>query len=121
MGKKNIIFWGFQKNIENFYNKADVFFAPLFAGNGLKVKIVNAIMNGLPVITTPIGAEGFGRLKNKYLFICKNKMDYIDSLTTIVNNKSKTKEMVLSAQKHIKNTMNLDVISKQLEKIYNSP
>ncbi len=37
---------------------ADVFVVPLFSGGGMRVKIVDAWLWGLPVVSTPIGAEG---------------------------------------------------------------
>ena len=115
---ESIKFFGFQKNIGDFYLNSDVFIAPLYAGNGLKVKIVNALLNGLPVITTPIGAEGFGKLKDNYMFICNSKIDFINSIKTVNNNKRKTDEMVTSGQQYIENTMNMNSIIKKLEKIY---
>jgi hypothetical protein len=35
-----------------------VLLAPLRFGAGIKGKIVDAWANGLPVVTTPVGAEG---------------------------------------------------------------
>jgi glycosyltransferase involved in cell wall biosynthesis len=32
--------------------------APLWAGSGVKIKILTSLAHGLPVVTTPIGAEG---------------------------------------------------------------
>jgi glycosyltransferase involved in cell wall biosynthesis len=37
---------------------ADAFVVPLHAGSGMRVKILDAWLWGLPVVTTPIGAEG---------------------------------------------------------------
>lgn len=36
---------------------ADAFVAPLFAGGGMRVKILDAWLWGLPIVSTPIGAE----------------------------------------------------------------
>ncbi len=37
---------------------ADVFVVPLHAGGGMRVKILDAWLWGLPIVSTPIGAEG---------------------------------------------------------------
>ena len=37
-----------------------MFIVPLFAGSGMRVKILDAWRWGLPVISTSIGAEGIG-------------------------------------------------------------
>jgi len=38
--------------------------AVLFAGSGMKVKILNYCASGLPVITTSVGAEGYENIKS---------------------------------------------------------
>jgi succinoglycan biosynthesis protein ExoO len=40
------------------YGQADVVVVPLRSGSGLKVKLVEAINEGCPVVTTPVGAQG---------------------------------------------------------------
>ena len=49
---------GFAPTVEGAMNGARVLLAPLRFGAGIKGKIVDAWTNGLPVVTTPVGAEG---------------------------------------------------------------
>ena len=42
---------------------ADAFVVPLHAGGGMRVKIVDGWLWGLPIVSTPIGAEGI-KLRN---------------------------------------------------------
>lgn len=53
-----IDFVGEVDDLASCYRDAHVFVAPLFVGSGLKFKVVNALMAGLPIVTTPVGAEG---------------------------------------------------------------
>jgi glycosyltransferase involved in cell wall biosynthesis len=45
------------------YGQADVVVVPLRSGSGLKVKLVEAINEGCPVVTTPVGAQGLGGIQ----------------------------------------------------------
>jgi glycosyltransferase involved in cell wall biosynthesis len=49
---------GFAESVESAMSESRVLLAPLRFGAGIKGKIVDAWMHGLPVVTTPIGAEG---------------------------------------------------------------
>jgi glycosyltransferase involved in cell wall biosynthesis len=49
---------GFVSELDAFYAEADIAVNPVFAGSGLKIKNVEALCHGLPLVTTPIGAEG---------------------------------------------------------------
>lgn len=49
---------GFVADLPALINAATVMVAPLLAGGGTKIKIVQSLACGCPVITTPAGAEG---------------------------------------------------------------
>jgi glycosyltransferase involved in cell wall biosynthesis len=47
----------------------DVFAVPLLAGGGMRVKILDAWLWGLPVVSTPIGAEGIELLAGENILL----------------------------------------------------
>lgn len=49
---------GFVPNLEDFYEACDILVNPVFMGGGLKIKCVEALCHGRPLVTTPVGAEG---------------------------------------------------------------
>jgi glycosyltransferase involved in cell wall biosynthesis len=44
--------------LEPFYAEAEMAVAPLFVGAGMKTKVLEALAYQVPVVTTPVGAEG---------------------------------------------------------------
>jgi len=53
-----IVNLGFVKEAKDFYQQINVLIAPLFAGSGTRIKILESLSFGKPVITTETGAEG---------------------------------------------------------------
>jgi glycosyltransferase involved in cell wall biosynthesis len=49
---------GFVDDVSTVFDRADVLVCPLRAGGGVKVKVVESIRRGCPVVTTTIGAQG---------------------------------------------------------------
>lgn len=49
---------GWVDDLNDCYKRASVYVAPLRLGAGLKFKVPQAMLHGLPVVSTPIGAEG---------------------------------------------------------------
>jgi polysaccharide biosynthesis protein PslH len=47
-------------DIREALQRASVLLAPIRAGSGTKYKVLEAMASGLPVVTTPVGAEGLG-------------------------------------------------------------
>lgn len=56
--KQGFFVHGFVENQHEMLSKTRVLLAPINFGAGIKGKLVDAIQNGTPSVTTPIGAEG---------------------------------------------------------------
>ncbi len=55
----NIIFHGFEQNINKYYYGTDCFICPVTLGTGIKTKIVEALAHGQRVIASKKSGEGF--------------------------------------------------------------
>ncbi|TLM74499.1 glycosyltransferase [Pseudarthrobacter sp. NamB4] len=51
---------GFVPDLEPLYERASVVVVPVRLGAGVKFKVVDALVAGVPVVTTTVGAEGIG-------------------------------------------------------------
>jgi len=49
---------GYVADPEPYLARADAFVVPVHAGGGMRVKILDAWLWGLPIVSTPVGAEG---------------------------------------------------------------
>lgn len=49
---------GIIKNPIDFYQRVEILIAPIMAGSGTRIKILESLSFGVPVVTTAIGAEG---------------------------------------------------------------
>ena len=53
---------GFVKELGNFYKAIDIAINPMVGGTGLKIKTVEPLCYGTPVLSTSAGAQGLGHL-----------------------------------------------------------
>jgi polysaccharide biosynthesis protein PslH len=56
-------------DVAPFYAAADVAVAPLRAGGGTRIKILEAFAHGVPVVSTSIGAEGLEVVPGRHLLV----------------------------------------------------
>ncbi|MDG1728643.1 MAG: glycosyltransferase [Algibacter sp.] len=62
--KQGFLIKGFVRDVNEVMRKARVCLAPIRFGAGLKGKLIDAMQNGTPCVTTSVGAEGiFGNLE----------------------------------------------------------
>lgn len=71
-----IINLGQVKKPIDFYKKIDCLITPIFSGSGSRIKILESLSFGIPVISSPIGAEGIN-IKSDYLHIARTDQEYI--------------------------------------------
>jgi glycosyltransferase involved in cell wall biosynthesis len=86
---KRILWLGYLPNVRDFYNQIDVLVAPIFAGSGSRVKLLEGLSFGKPVITTSVGAEGLD-IHSPYLQIIspkfeKNATSWVENVLKISN------------------------------------
>ncbi|MBX7180539.1 MAG: glycosyltransferase family 4 protein [Bacteroidia bacterium] len=75
---------GYVENLDEFWRKSGVLVAPLLSGGGLKIKIIEAMMHGLAVVTTPHGAEGLPGLPGKDYLVAENAKDFVEILSRLL-------------------------------------
>lgn len=81
MNGPNVIFMGEVDNARTFMESMTVLIAPLFAGSGLRIKIIEAMSLGKTVVVTPVAATGLPVTSGKELFIARDAVSFCNALT----------------------------------------
>lgn len=115
----NIEVYDTPDTLDKLYSNSSVFINPMIHGAGVKLKTIEAIVNGLPVVSTSIGSEGTGLRNNLDIYITNDINEFADTVSYLLNDMSGRKEeMVESAQKFIMNNYNIkDIIDRYLKSI----
>lgn len=81
-----IINLGQVEKTSDFYQKIDCLVTPIFSGSGSRIKILEALSFGIPVISSPIGAEGIN-ISSGYLMIVTSPEEYLQKIKHLTNEK----------------------------------
>lgn len=71
---RQVINLGFIEEIKDFYQQIDFLIAPLFAGSGTRIKILESLSFGRPVLSTKVGVEGIN-IVSPFLQIIPNEAE----------------------------------------------
>lgn len=82
---KNVSLEGEVEDARRFVGSMTVMIAPLFAGSGLRIKIIEAMSMGKTVIATPVAAEGLPVEDHRELFIGTDTLSFCDALTSALS------------------------------------
>ena len=124
----NIIFTGFVENLETYFSKCRVFVAPVRFGSGIKVKVINAMSRGLPVVTTRVGTEGLDVQHMKHIALSETPEDMRNNVNQLLTDKSTWQTIEQNSRILIKDKYTWDKVlnamkvemDKAMEKKYES-
>ena len=81
--KGNLSVYGEVSDLNAFLSDKNVAVVPLFAGSGMRVKIVEAMAHGKVVVTTRLGATGIPFENRKNLLIADSQDEFVEILTSL--------------------------------------
>jgi glycosyltransferase involved in cell wall biosynthesis len=67
-------------DVDEFYRRVDITLAPMRKGGGMKVKVLESLTRGIPVIGTNFAFEGFPASMLKLVRVCEEDGSDIDSV-----------------------------------------
>jgi len=83
---------GLISELKEIYNSVKVAINPVTFGTGLKIKSIEPLAFGCPVVTTPVGIEGIEEAKNKGILVGETPEDFVAHLESLLTNPSIYKE-----------------------------
>ena len=87
--KNNIEVIGEVPSAIDFMNSKSIMVVPLKSGSGMRIKIVEGMALGKPIVSTSIGAEGIEYTHDKNILIADSKQSFVKELVTLLQNQEK--------------------------------
>lgn len=118
--QKNVKSLGFVNDIYSLLISSDIAIAPLLNGGGTKLKILDYMGVGLPIVTTSKGIEGIKINEgNDALIVNDVNKEFVDRIIFLIENYNERKRIGANATKIAKN-YDWKNIGKNLDIIYNN-
>jgi len=97
-----------------------VFVVPLRSGSGVRVKILNAMAMGLPIVSTSIGAEGIDVEHGKHLLIADTPEEFAKAVVSVLRDSSLADILGQNARQLVCERYSCEVVGKKLLSVYES-
>ncbi len=100
------------------YLHAGLFVAPMYAPGGTRLKILAAMASMVPVVTTSIGAEGYGAIDKESILIGNTSKELANIAVRVLKDKVLYKKIATNARDLVDKKFSWEPIAEKLEKIY---
>jgi len=111
---EGIIVEGFINNVPNFITSNGIMLAPIKSGSGVRVKILESMSFGVPIVTTKIGIEGIHSTNGTDIMIANTEDEFIQNAIELSLSKEIRESIGRNAKKNIEENYQTEVITKKL-------
>jgi glycosyltransferase involved in cell wall biosynthesis len=108
---------GWVPDVESTLDHARALVAPLTYGAGLKGKVTQALACGLPVVTTPVGAEGLDAVDEEHMLIGETPTSLAERVVRLLRDDELWLRLSRSGQRLAAQQCSPELMSRRLEEL----
>ena len=101
LASRHVAVVGFAPDVTPHFAGARVFVAPLRYGAGMKGKIGQSMSFGLPVVTTPVGAEGMALVDGEHAMIADDPAAFARAVIRLYTDRQLWEDVARNSRNHV--------------------
>jgi glycosyltransferase involved in cell wall biosynthesis len=105
-------------DVQPFYQRSSVCVVPLRAGSGTRLKILEAMALGRPVVSTPVGCEGLEASDGEHIHVAHGPDEFALKTVQLLTDEGLRRSTVESAREMVVARYDWDVIADKLGQVY---
>jgi polysaccharide biosynthesis protein PslH len=105
-------------DVRPYLGQAGVLAVPLRIGGGSRLKILEALACGLPVVSTRVGAEGLHLENGRHLTVVEGVEDMASALAAAIRAPEQARRMAEEGRRLVRERYDWDVLADRLEAVW---
>jgi O-antigen biosynthesis protein len=114
----NIELRGFVEDVREPLGRYAVFICPILSGSGMRVKLLEAFAAGIPVVSTPLGAEGLAAQDGGICALAEDPSQFARRIVDLFDNPEEAAKLACRAREHVVATRDMRVLTDRLVESY---
>lgn len=102
---------GYVDDIKTIIGSSWISVAPLLSGGGTRLKILEAMAVGTPVVSTSKGAEGLGSISGEHLLVADSPNAFANQVTSLLKNKTLREQLSVNGKQFVKENYNWESVT----------
>lgn len=116
--KNGVFVHGYVNSVEDFALEYGILVSPIRSASGVRIKFLEAMAVGIPIVTTKLGALGIDHSQQDCLCIAETEAEFNQHITSLVLDSAKRREIGTNAQHYIEKNHTIDAISQAIVEVF---
>ncbi len=105
---------GWVPDIDPYVQQSRVLVVPMRAGSGMRVKILDAMARGLPVVSTSVGCEGIDVVPGRHLLVEDDPSRFAAAVTRVMRDDALARSLATASRALVMSTYDVGAVSTSL-------
>lgn len=114
----NVTKLSFVDNLDDYYSDSKVAICPMFSGTGLKIKVVEALSFGLPVVCNLRGVDGMSSKENNGCMVTNIPQEFAKNIELLLNDQKKYSEVSNYGKEYFMNNNDKQTCYDKIDAIF---
>ncbi len=114
----NIELRGFVEDVREPLGRYAVFVCPILSGSGMRVKLLEAFAAGIPVVSTPLGAEGLAAKDGEICALAEDPDEFARKIVELFDHPEQARKLACRAREQVVATRDMRVLTERLVESY---
>ncbi|MBI5652425.1 MAG: glycosyltransferase [Chloroflexi bacterium] len=111
---------GYVPDLQPSFARAALMVVPVRAGSGMRVRILEALARGMPIVTTTTGVEGIDAINGEHLLVADESAQFADAVVRLLKNPSEGERLARNGRRLVEEKYDWQVALPKLQAVYQS-
>ncbi len=107
----------FAQDLSNYYSTSKISICPMLSGSGVKIKVIEALSFGLPIVTNIRGVDGLPNKKNNGCLVSNDAMEFAENINQLLFDNEFYKEKSIEAKTFFESQFSKTKFAKIMENL----
>ncbi len=111
---------GYVPDLRPYFERAVLMAVPVRAGSGMRVRILEALARGIPIVTTTTGVEGIDAVDGKHLLVADTPTEFAAAVVRLLRDSTLRESLIQNGRRLAEEKYDWQVVLPRLESVYQS-
>lgn len=111
---------GYVPDLQRYLERAALIVVPVRAGSGMRVRILEAMARGVPIVTTTTGVEGIDAIDGEHLLVADEPREFAAAVVRLLNDQTLRESLIRNGRRLVEEKYDWQVVLPKLESVYQS-